>query len=311
MKQHVFAPLRFGNLADLIRESPHERPAGEWPKLSIVTPSYNQGSFLERTIRSVLDQAYPNLELIVIDGGSTDNTLEIIRRYERHITYWVSEKDSGQSDALNKGFKRATGEFVGWQNSDDVYLPGSFFEAVDALRQNPEIDVAFANRLDVDEDDRITAECRFTPFSRIGYWYEGMSMSNQSAFWRRSVFERVGYFDVDLHAAMDYEFFLRCAFNGIRFRHFRRYWGAIRRHRASKGSVLWPVALKGDCDLIDARYGRKKVLNVPLRIYSTLRRVIYYTLRGDFDYLTHGIIRRSAAAIHPPLSPAARERSVQ
>jgi glycosyltransferase involved in cell wall biosynthesis len=312
MSADIVAPMRYGTLGELKRAvGQPQTKGGDWPRLSIVTPSYNQGAFLERTICSVLDQGYPNLEFMVIDGGSTDNTIDIIRRYERHLAYWVSEKDSGQSDALNKGFKRATGEFVGWQNSDDVYLPGSFFEAMDALRKYPEVDVAFANRLDVDEDDRITDECRFTPFSLIGYWYEGMSMSNQSAFWRRSIFDKVGYLDESLHAAMDYEFFLRCAFSGIRFRHFRRYWGAIRRHHASKGSVLWPIALKGDCDRIDARYGRKSILNVPLKFYSTVRRGIYYTLRGDLDYVTRGVVRRTAAAIASSSSAAVGKGSAQ
>ena len=296
--RRIGSPLHFRTLADL--KSAAGTPAltaGKWPRLSIVTPSYNQAAFLERTICSVLDQGYPNLEYIVVDGGSTDNSVEIIRRYAHHLAYWVTEKDSGQSEALNKGFKRASGEFIGWQNSDDVYLPGAFHEAVEELRAAPEIDVAFANRLDVDEDDRITDECRFTPFSLIGYWYEGMSLSNQSAFWRRSVFDRVGYLDESLHAAMDYEFFLRCALKGVQFKHYRSYWGAIRRHSASKGNVLWPVKLKEDCDRIDARYGRKKFLNVPFKLYSALRRSIYYGLRGDLDYLTRGIARRTSAAV--------------
>ena len=97
-----------------------------WPRISIVTPSYNQGQFIEETIRSVLQQGYPNLEYIIIDGGSTDNSVEIIKKYEEYLTYWVSEPDDGQYDAINKGFSRATGEIMAWLNSDDMYVPWTF-----------------------------------------------------------------------------------------------------------------------------------------------------------------------------------------
>ena len=103
---------------------PDKMPNGsDWPRISIVTPSYNQGKFLEETIRSVFLQGYPNLEYIIIDGGSTDNSIEIIKKYEPWLTYWVSEKDRGQSHAINKGFEHATGEIYGWLNSDDYFLP--------------------------------------------------------------------------------------------------------------------------------------------------------------------------------------------
>src|SRR5688500_3818909 len=94
------------------------------PKISIITPTYNQGHFIEQTIQSVIEQDYPNLEYIIIDGGSTDDTLSVIKKYEKYISYWISEKDKGQSEAINKGFKKATGDVVNWLNSDDYYEPG-------------------------------------------------------------------------------------------------------------------------------------------------------------------------------------------
>ena len=116
-----------------------------FPKISIVTPSYNQAEFLERTILSVLNQDYPNLEYIIIDGGSTDGSVEIIKKYEKYLAYWVSEKDKGQSDAINKGFQKSTGDILAWLNSDDTYLSGTLFKVVKAFQENPNADLIFGN----------------------------------------------------------------------------------------------------------------------------------------------------------------------
>ena len=127
------------------RESPRAAdtlPDGSaWPKISIVTPSYNQGQFIEETIRSVLLQGYPNLEYIVIDGGSTDGTVDILRKYERHIDFWVSERDKGQAAAINKGFARASGEILAWLNSDDTYQMGVFAQVAELFCQRPDVEV--------------------------------------------------------------------------------------------------------------------------------------------------------------------------
>jgi len=269
-----------------------------YPKITIVTPSYNQGQFLERTILSVLNQNYPKLEYMVVDGGSTDGSVDLIRKYERHLAWWVSEKDEGQSHALNKGFSRATGDLVGWQNSDDIYLPGAFFRAAELYLREPQVDIWFGNRLDVDEQDNVIGEGRFVPFSVVGYLYEGMSLSNQSVFTRRTLFSRIGMLDQTLQVAMDYEFFLRAGLKGARFRRVPDYLGAIRRHGASKTNTLWSSKMEKECELIHQRYGRKNYLGGPLKIYSFFRRAIYYFLQGDWTYLLNGLRRRVGPSVH-------------
>ncbi|NVO00781.1 MAG: glycosyltransferase, partial [Geobacteraceae bacterium] len=124
------------------------------PKITIVTPSYNQGRFLEKTILSVLDQGYPNLEYIVIDGGSTDESVEIIKKYADRLTYWVSEPDRGQSHAINKGFERATGEIFGWLNSDDWYHPGALQAVAEAFAANPDVGAVVGAGEMVDEEGK-------------------------------------------------------------------------------------------------------------------------------------------------------------
>ncbi len=166
-----------------------------WPKISIVTPSYNQAEFLERTILSVLNQNYPNLEYIIIDGGSTDGSVEIIKKYEKYLSYWVSEKDRGQAHALNKGFEKATGDLVGWQNSDDIYLPGAFRKVAEVYRNNPNYDVYFGNIYFIAEEDNIIRDLKFSPLRQelIKKGYErikDLTLENYAKQWE-SVIEEV------------------------------------------------------------------------------------------------------------------------
>ncbi len=183
----------------------------EWPKISIITPSFNQGQFIEETIRSVLLQNYPNLEYIVIDGGSSDNTIEIIRNYESHLAYWISEKDRGQSEAINKGFKKSSGEIVAWLNSDDVYLPGTFNEVVNFFNNNPDISVVygdFKNSYDDDHTQDHIVKCGEFSFIRL---LKRDFIGQPSVFFRRDVLFEAGLLDETLHNSLDYDLLLKLA----------------------------------------------------------------------------------------------------
>jgi glycosyltransferase involved in cell wall biosynthesis len=182
------------------------------PKISIVTCSYQQAPFLERTIRSLLDQDYPNLEYIIIDGGSTDGSVEIIRKYENRLAYWISEKDSGQSSAINKGLRRATGEIVGWLNSDDSYAPRSLERIGHFYARNLDVDMVFGHTCVIDENDRIIRRMVSVPTNAFELMrYNRNIFSQPGTTWRRSIHEKLGYLDESLHFVMDADWWVRVA----------------------------------------------------------------------------------------------------
>ena len=187
-------------------------PEIEWPKVSIITPSYNQGEYIEETIRSVLFQDYPNLEYIIIDGGSSDNSLEIIKKYESWISHWVSEPDRGQTHAINKGLKMAEGEILAWLNSDDTYLPGAISTAVSTLRKNPEVGFVYGSAAFVNEQGEKIREYQAKPlgrgYKRMRYW-KGWRVPQPTLFFRRSLIDKFGYLDETYNYSLDYEWVIR------------------------------------------------------------------------------------------------------
>jgi glycosyltransferase involved in cell wall biosynthesis len=185
------------------------------PKLSIVTPSYNQAAFLERTLRSVLDQGYENLEYIVVDGGSNDGSVEILERYSDRLAWWVSEPDAGQTDALNKGLRRASGDIVAYINSDDHYLPGAFHSAAEALGRSDALWAVGSARF-VDAEDRVSHvwEPHLPRNGRHWWLLDPWGVPQAATFWRRQAFDRFGLFREDMHYVFDTEFGLRLAIAG-------------------------------------------------------------------------------------------------
>lgn len=208
------------------------------PKLSIVTPSFNQASYIEETLRSVSNQQYPFLEHLVIDGVSTDGTVEILKPYSalpewKHLR-WISEPDRGQSDAINKGFRMATGDIIGWLNSDDLYEPNCLSRVSDFFAQNHDVDFVYGDYLIVDKTGApliLKKEIDFDwDIMLCGLNY----IAQPNVFFRRRVFDTLGYLDDSLHYVMDYEFWLRAASKGFRFQHIPAALAACRWHLDAK-----------------------------------------------------------------------------
>lgn len=209
----------------------------ELPLVSLITPCLNQGNFLEETIQSVLKQDYPRLEYLIIDGGSQDHSLEIIRRYADRLSYWISEADRGQAHAINKGLQKARGEILGWLNADDVLAPGAIFRAVQAFHQNPAIDVVYGRLERIDADGNLLPTPEL-PKDRVTFnktLVIGECVVNQpGSFWRRRAMERSGLLDEGLHYALDYEYWIRLALDGAQFLRLPETVAYFRLSRASK-----------------------------------------------------------------------------
>ena len=224
-----------------------------WPLVSIVTPSYNQGAFLEQTVRSVLLQGYPNLEYIVIDGGSTDESISILRKYDPWLSYWVSESDRGQSDAINKGFARANGEILGWLNSDDLYEPNALSLIVAYFSNTPDCDLLYGNGWYIDEKGHKRRPCYWIkPYERRLLLTFNFILQ-PAAFWRRSLWERAGELDISQHWAMDWDWFLRAT----RFTtpHYLRKDLALWRVRSGMKTVYGGWARRIEIATISRKYG--------------------------------------------------------
>lgn len=180
-----------------------------FPRISIVVPSFNQATFLRRTLWSILNQNYPNTEIIVLDAGSTDGSVDIIREFEPFLAYWVSRPDRGQSDAINRGFAQATGDLLAWQNSDDLYLPGFFHRVAETWQRYPEALMIHGNACVIDPDERILEETRFPPFS-VGYLvYVRWNLTSQAVFLQRDLVRDVGPLREDIHVGFDWDWFIR------------------------------------------------------------------------------------------------------
>lgn len=229
LRQHQPAQLQLDHM-------PPTNLPDKYPLISMVTPSFNQAQFIGHTLHSVVNQQYPNLEYIVIDGASSDGSQHVIAQAEEHLTYWITEEDKGQTEAINKGFRLTTGEIMGYLNSDDLLLPGALNSVADFFARRPDIDVIYGHRILIDEHGMAIGRWILPPHSRLAYAWADF-IPQETMFWRRSIWDRAGgQLDESFRFAMDWDLISRFDSIGARFYRLPCFLAAFRVHAEQKTS---------------------------------------------------------------------------
>jgi glycosyltransferase involved in cell wall biosynthesis len=257
--------------------------------IALVTPAYKHGHFLERTLRSVLDQNYPRLQYVVQDGGSPDDTVNVLRRYHDRLTHWESRPDGGQANAINLGFRHAQGDIMAYLNSDDLLLPGALHYVAHWFSRHPNVDVVYSHRVLIDVKDREVGRWVLPPHDdRILGWAD--YVPQETLFWRRRIWEKTGAaMDESFQFALDWDLLLRFRAAGAQIVRLPRFLGAFRLHDAQKTSAQ--MATRGDAEI---RRLRERTLGRPVAmtevlyaIRSFLRRQVLYRHLYRFGLLRH------------------------
>lgn len=248
LRQHEPRPMR------IPARYRHVRPPKTAPTISIVTPSYNHADYLERTLRSVLDQHYPRLEYFVQDGGSTDDSASIIARYDGQLAGWESAQDGGQSNAINRGLDRSTGDILAYLNSDDLLMPGSLAYVANLFANRPDIDVLYGHRYVIDVDDREVGSWLLPPHDdKLLPWIN--FVPQETLFWRRRIWEKVGSkVDESFDYAMDWDLLLRFQAAGAKMIRAPRFLGAFRVYPSQKTSALFAKVGLPEIERLQQRY---------------------------------------------------------
>ena len=282
--QHDPVPLRISKHYNSVTGN----PGVDNPVVSIVTPSFNQGSFLERTLKSVFNQRYFNLEYIIQDGGSSDNTLQIVEQYRSQFKHVASERDQGQAQAINLGFRHASGDIMAWLNSDDLILPGTIAYVVNYFSHHPEVDVVYGHRINIDEKDHEIG-CRVMPShnEEILKWVD--YIPQETLFWRKSIWEKVGgQLDESFRFALDWDLLLRFQKAGANIVRLPRFLGAFRVHAAQKTSSWHEIGRQEVNTLRRKVHGREvSEMEVRRHIKAYVRRLAWYKLMYRFKLIRH------------------------
>jgi glycosyltransferase involved in cell wall biosynthesis len=270
--------------------------------VSIITPSYNQAAYLEETIRSVLDQGYLDLEYMIVDGGSTDGSLEIIKKYASRLDWWVSERDSGQAEAINKGLAHAHGEFVAWLNSDDIYLPGAVARAVTALEANAETVMVYGNMLAVDKHGRITNLLKYRQLS-LEDLLAFQIIGQPAVFMRKAAVEQAGGLNPSFHFMLDHHLWIRLAALGP-ICHVDSTWAAARYHPEAKNRAQAPEFGREAFQILDWAQSQPELTSLLAHMGRRARASAYrvqarYLLDGGQPWAALEAWGRTLA-IHPP-----------
>jgi glycosyltransferase involved in cell wall biosynthesis len=249
------------------------------PVVSIVTPSFNHVHFIEATMRSVLDQGYPHLEYIVVDGGSTDGSADVIRSYEKRLAHWSSEPDRGQAHAINKGMARSTGSIMAWLNSDDLLLPGAIDYVVDWFNSHPNVDAVYGNRIVIDHGGNEVGRWILPRHAASALRWRDY-VPQETLFWRRSLWDRIGgRINEEFQFAMDWELLLRFHRAGARFARLPRFIGAFRTHPQQKSLALVESVGRGEFRRLHEDYGGPRWAHAYHRLASSayVARSVAYT----------------------------------
>src|ERR1700690_1849136 len=274
--------------------------------VSIVTPSFNQSSYLEQTIRSVLEQDYPDIEYILIDGASSDESADIIKKYSPRLAYWISEKDSGQADAINKGMRRAKGEIVAWLNSDDYYLPGAINSAVAAFESNPQAVMVYGNMLAVDQTSQTINQLRYRQLTLEDLLCFQI-IGQPAVFMRRAAFEKAGGLALSFHFMLDHQLWIKLAAQG-QIVHINQTWAAARYNPLAKNRAQAPGFAREAFRVLDWAKTQSDLApilhRVQRRARASVQRVNARYLLDDGQSWNALKAWMRALSIHPPTALA-------